>query len=399
MDESIKWIKNTMPKSQLAGLDLVITKEETEKAGKFHKSIPGYCATPLAELHQLSQHYLLKNIFVKDESFRFGLNAFKVLGASYAMACYLAQRLGANIEDLSYQNLVSSETRKCLGDITFYSATDGNHGRAVAWTAKQLGQKSVIYMPKGSSNTRLQNILEFGAKASITEMNYDDAVRYAKQQADLHGGVVVQDTAWEGYEEIPQWIMQGYTTLIAEALEQMTEKPTHVFLQAGVGSFASSVQGYLTGLYGEKAPTVVVVESDQANCYYRSAVAGDGRACFTGGDMLTLMAGLACGEPNTISFELLKTHSQFFVSCPDWVTAFGMRILGNPLGADTRIISGESGAVGMGLLAAIMEEDSLWNFKEALNLNEDSIVLLVSTEGDTDPGSYRDIVWRCKNHY
>ena len=115
--------------------------------------------------------------------------------------------------------------------------------------------------------------------------------------------------------------------------------------------------------------------------------------------MLTLMAGLACGEPNTISFELLKTHSQFFASCPDWVTAYGMRILGNPLGADKRIISGESGAVGMGLFAAVMEEDSLRNFKEELKLNEHSSVLLISTEGDTDPDSYRDIVWRCKNHY
>lgn len=399
MGQEIKWLRNNMPKSSIPNIDKVIRNEETQKTKKFHESIPGYKPTPLAKLNSLAKYLGVKRIYVKDESYRFGLNAFKVLGASYAMAKYMAKRLNKNIEELSFEYLTSEEVRTQLGDITFYSATDGNHGRAVAWMAKQLGQKAVIYMPKGSSETRLNNILAVGAQASITEMNYDEAVRYAKHQADLNNGVVIQDTAWEGYEEIPVWIMQGYSTLAAEALEQIDEKITHVFLQAGVGSFASGIQGYLTSLYGKNAPVVVIVESDKADCYYQSAAAGDGNAHFATGDMLTLMAGLACGEPNTVSFELIKTYSQFFASCPDWVSAYGMRILGNPLEGDIRVKSGESGAVGMGLLASVMEDNNLADFKSALNLDENSKILIISTEGDTDPKCYRDVVWRCKNEY
>lgn len=399
MGKEIKWIRNNLPKSLIPNIDKVITNEDTRKSKKFHESIPGYKPTPVANLSNLAEYLGVKQIYVKDESYRFGLNAFKVLGASYAMAKYMAQRLNKNIEELSFEYLTGEEVRKQLGEITFYSATDGNHGRAVAWMAKQLGQKAVIYMPKGSSETRLNNILAVGAQASITEMNYDEAVRYAKDQADLNNGVVIQDTAWEGYEEIPVWIMQGYSTLAAEVLEQINEKITHVFLQAGVGSFASGIQGYLTSLYGEDAPVVVIVESDKADCYYQSAAAGDGTAHFVTGDMLTLMAGLACGEPNTVSFEIIKTHSKFFASCPDWVSAYGMRILGNPLDGDVRVKSGESGAVGMGLLASVMEDNKLADFRSALNLDENSKVLIISTEGDTDPKCYRDVVWRCKNEY
>ncbi|MEG0578406.1 MAG: diaminopropionate ammonia-lyase, partial [Niameybacter sp.] len=259
----------------------------------------------------------------------------------------------------------------------------------------KLGQKAVVFMPKGSQTIRLQNIQKEGATATIETVNYDECVRLATAAAcQTPGGVVVQDTAWEGYTEIPSWIMQGYGTMVKEALEQLGQKPTHVFVQAGVGSLAGAVIGYIANHFVEGGIQMVVVEASEAACLYNSAVAGDGRIRIVTGDMPTIMAGLACGEPNTISWEILKNHTHYFVSCPDWVAAKGMCILGAPLKGDPRVISGESGAVTLGFLASVMEEETLKPLKEHLGLNEESIVLLFSTEGDTDPEHYRQIVWQ-----
>jgi diaminopropionate ammonia-lyase len=339
----------------------------------------------------------IAGLFLKDESFRFGLKAFKVLGASYAVARHLSKRLGIDVSQLDRSKLVSPEIRKQIGDITFVTATDGNHGRGVAWTARQLKQKAVVYMPRGSSPTRLANIQAEGANATIIEGNYDDAVRLAAQGAREHGWVVVQDTAWQGYEEIPTWIMQGYGTIAAESIEQLCrlgiKKPTHIFLQAGVGSFAAAIQGYFANLFGNERPVTAIVEPTPADCFYRSAVANDGNPRIVTGEMTTIMAGLACGEPSRIAWELLRDYSDVFISCPDWVAAKGMRMLGNPLHDDPRVISGESGAVTTGLLAALMKSDYLEDARAALGLDQNSRVLLISTEGDTDPAKYRSIVW------
>ena len=394
----VKWIKNNMPSNDNLVLTDYINENYANVALDFHKTVKGYEKTPLYTLDALAKTLGLGKIYVKDESKRFGLNAFKVLGAGFAMAKYLAKKLGKDVSQVTYEELVSEDTKKKLGDITFYSATDGNHGRAVAWFASKLGQKARIYMPKGSSVTRLNNILATGAYAEITDMNYDDTVRFVSGLAKENGGVMVQDTAWEGYEEIPVWIMQGYSAMAVEIMEDLKEIPTHIFIQAGVGSFASAIQGYFTAVYKEKAPIVTIFESDVADCYYSSALAGDGRARFVSGDMQTLMAGLACGEPNTVSFEIIKNYSAFFASCDDYVSALGMRILGNPKGNDHKIISGESGAGTSGMLYTIMKDPKYYDFKEALGLNEDSRVLLISSEGDTDPERYYRIVWEGKNN-
>jgi diaminopropionate ammonia-lyase len=397
MGRKILWKENEMSlKSDKTNIEF-LGKEEINKARKFHESFPEYSKTPLVKLDHLAKDLGLAGVYVKDESHRFGLNAFKVLGGSYAMAKYLAQKLGMDISELSYEKLTSDEVREKLGEITFVTATDGNHGRGVAWTARQLKQKSVVYMPKGSSFIRLKNIQAEGSEASITDMNYDDAVRLAAENAEKHGWVVVQDTAWDGYEEIPTWIMQGYGTMASEALEQLkedgVERPTHIFVQAGVGSLAGAVQGYFASMFGENCPTTVIVEADEAACLYKSAVANDGQPRNVGGDMPTIMAGLACGEPNTIGWKVLRDYSSAFVSCPDWVAARGMRLLGNPLKGDKRVISGESGAVTAGLISAIMTRDDMQDIKAALKLDENSRVLLFSTEGDTDPIRYREIAW------
>lgn len=395
--EKILWKLNTLPKTDKEGCIEFLSREEVSKAKKFHESFSEYDKTPLVELDNLAKKVGLKGIYLKDESYRFGLNAFKVLGGSFAMGRYLADKLGEDIKDLPYEKLTSDEVREKLGDITFVTATDGNHGRGVAWTANRLKQKSVVYMPKGSSLQRLNNIKAEGADASITDLNYDDAVRLAAKYADEHNGLMVQDTAWEGYEKIPAWIMQGYGTMALEALDQLNAikviKPTHIFVQAGVGSLAGAVQGFFASEFGEECPKTIIVESNLADCFYKSAIADDGEARFVGGDMQTIMAGLACGEPNTIGWEVLKNHSTAFISCPDWVSAKGMRILGNPLKGDEKVTSGESGAVTTGLLYEIMTNEDYKDLKEALELNENSRVLLFSTEGDTDPEKYREIVW------
>jgi diaminopropionate ammonia-lyase len=398
MNNSIKWKENLLPKTDKDKCIEFLSKEEIEKAKRFHESFEQYSKTPLVELQELSKHIGVKGIYLKDESYRFGLNAFKVLGGSFAMAKYMAKRLKRDISELPYKKLISEEIRNELGEVTFVTATDGNHGRGVAWTANQLQQKSVVYMPKGSSTVRLNNIRAEGAEASITDMNYDDAVRLAAKYAKENNGVMVQDTAWEGYEEIPAWIMQGYGTMALEAIEQLNdrgvEKPTHIFLQAGVGSMAGGVQGVFASIYGENAPITTIVESNLADCIYKSAAAGDGQPRDVGGDMQTIMAGLACGEVNTIGWDILKNHSSMFVSSPDWVAANGMRILGNPIKGDKQVISGESGAVTTGLLIEIMTNYNYKELRNKLKLDENSRVLLISTEGDTDPYKYKNIVWQ-----
>ncbi|MGN0301969.1 MAG: diaminopropionate ammonia-lyase [Anaerotardibacter sp.] len=368
-----------------------------QKACEFHKSFPDYAITPLASLDALAQKLGVARIWVKDESYRFGLNAFKVLGGSYAIGRYLAGQLGKDISELPYETLISPQTKEELGDITFIAATDGNHGRGVAWTAQQLRQKSVIYMPKGSSPERLTNIQALGSDAQITDLNYDDAVRLANTHAEEHGWVVVQDTSWENYEEIPGWIMEGYTTMALEASKQILhnfpgEKPTHLFLQAGVGAMAGAVTGFFSQLYGKDRPRIIIVEPNNADCLYQTAHANDGELHFVTGDLDSIMAGLCCGEPCSIGWNVLKDHADYFVSVPDEIAEKGMRLLGKPLGSDPRVISGESGAVTTGFVAELLENPELAWFKEELGLDENSHVLCFSTEGDTDKENYQKIL-------
>lgn len=376
------------PDISFLGLDMA------GKVNAYHKSFPMYEETPLRELKNLAKKLGVEDIYVKDESFRFGLNAFKVLGGSYAIGSYIATKLGKNIEELPYEKMVSEEIRKELGEVTFISATDGNHGRGVAWTANQLKQRSVIYMPKGSAAERLANIKAEGAQASITEYNYDDAVRLADKDAKENGWVLVQDTSWEGYEEIPTHIMQGYTTLAYEIYQQLgNKKPTHVFLQAGVGSFASAVTGFLADVYGEDKPIITIVEPNAAACIFKTMKAADGKIHPVTGDMNTIMAGLACGEPVTVGIDILRNYAEYYVSCPDYVAADGMRVLSSPVKGDERIISGESGAAAFGLGYEILTDAKLAEWKQKLCIDETSVLLFISTEGDTDKENYERIIW------
>ncbi len=397
MTDGLKWTVNHVPGSDDKFLDLM-SEENVTKANEFHKSFPQYSVTPLQKLSALASYLGVKGIYCKDESYRFGLNAFKVLGGSYAMGRYIAKELGRDISQLPYNVLSSDKLREEFGQATFFTATDGNHGRGVAWAAKRLGQKAVVRMPKGTTKTRFDNIAKEGAEVTIEEVNYDDCVRMAAAEAaKTEHGIIVQDTAWAGYEEIPSWIMQGYGTLVLEADKQLKEngvdRPTHVFVQAGVGSLAGAVVGYFAHKYKENPPVMVVCEASAADCLYRSAVQADGNLVNVTGDLQTIMAGLACGEGNTIGWDILKNHVTVFASCPDWMSAKATRIYANPLENDPHIISGESGSVPLGLAYTALHDEDAKDLKEALKLNENSNILVISTEGDTDPVRYREIVW------
>ena len=256
MNESFKAVHRSHESTGLSDVKR-FGYENAKKVQAFHASFPEYTPTPLVNLGGLAGELGLGSVYVKDESYRFGLNAFKVLGGSYAIGSYIAGRLGMDISELPYEKLVSDEVRAKLGEITFVTATDGNHGRGVAWTANRLKQKAVVYMPQGSALERLHNIQALGADASITDLNYDDAVRLANEGAEKYGWVMVQDTAWEGYEDIPAWIMQGYTTMALEAVQQLeqirAQRPTHIFLQAGVGALSGGLTGFFADLYGDES--------------------------------------------------------------------------------------------------------------------------------------------------
>lgn len=393
-----KWKMNTMPKSDDKNLP-IMSLEEVEKAKKFHKSFPEYSETPLVDLKMMAKHLGLSKVCVKDESYRFGLNAFKVLGGSYAIGKHIADELNKDIKDVDYKYLTSEKLKSDLGNVvTFFSATDGNHGKGVAWAANKLGQKCVIYMPKGSTLRRLNAIKAENAVATIEEFNYDDCVRKAAEESKkVPHSVVVQDTAWAGYEKIPSWIMQGYGTMAAEAADEFKERPTHVFVQAGVGSLAGAVVGYFTNRFKDNPPKFIVVETSVADCLYKGAVKDTGEIEKVGGDMDSIMAGLCCGEPNITSWDILRNHTTCFVSAEDNVTRLGMRVLAAPIKGDSAITSGESGAVPFGTLFAIMTDDKYKDLKNELDLNENSKVLLFSTEGNTDPERYENIVWGGKD--
>lgn len=396
-NEELEFVVNTMPQD---GSDQppLMSEENVLEALTFHRSFPQYSVTPLHKLTELADYLGLGSIYVKDESYRFGLNAFKVLGGSFAMVKYISKRTGIPVSELPYKVLSSKKFKESAGQTTFYSATDGNHGRGVAWSANKLGQKAVIRMPRGSAKTRLNNIRKENADAEILDLNYDESVRYVNEMAKKDpNGVMVQDTAWRGYTDIPSWIMQGYGTLSIEADRQMIadgcEYPTHIFIQAGVGSLAGSVAGYFAEKYKDTKPVICVVEAGAADCLLRSARRGDGKIVRVRGKLDTIMAGLSCGAPCTIGWHILKNHAAGFAGTPDWMSAMGTRIYGVPLDNDPQIVSGESGSVTMGFLYAVMMYKRYDYIKKALKLNKKSRVLLVSTEGNTDPVRFREVVW------
>jgi len=367
-----------------------------DKVHRFHRQIPNYMPTELVSLKRLARAWKLGEIYVKDESTRFNLKAFKVLGGSYALARLICQEMGMRLEDTNYNQLISDEVRQRIGHITLTTATDGNHGRGIAWTAQQLGLKAVIYMPKGAVKSRIENIRSHGASVEVTDLNFDDTVRLASRMAKKNGWHMIQDTSWEGYEKIPLWIMQGYLTMCKEATEQMAElkiAPTHVFIQAGVGAMSGAVVGYLVNKFHDRPPQFIIMEPKNAACIFASAVAGNGKPHAVTGDLGTIMVGLACGEPNLIGWDILRDFPCAYVSCDNYVAANGIRILANPVNGDRVVEAGESGSVGIGLMELLANHTAFKEIKQALDIGPDSKLLFFNTEGATDPVNYQEILW------
>lgn len=379
-----------------------LNEEISNKVRSFHSSIKGYEITPLVSLSNLASKLGIKGIYVKDESYRFNLNAFKSLGGLYAIFKIVCKELKLNDETTTFEDLQEEKIKEQLKDMVFITATDGNHGKGVAYAAHKLGCKSVVLMPKGTVDVRAEAIRNIGnSDVTITDLNYDDAVRKAAKLASENNWYLVQDTAWSEYEDIPNFITQGYTTMANEVYDQLQEygieKPTHLFLQAGVGSMAGGVLGYFANKYKGNPPLTTIVEPKNVACIYKSALFNDSKPHGVTGDLHTIMAGLNCGEPNTATYPILRDFASYYAACDDYVTARGMRLMASPLGNDKKIISGESGAVGLGLLSLIMEKDDLKEIRQDMNLNSDSIVLIFSTEGNTDPIGYNEIIYDGRN--
>jgi len=360
-----------------------------EAARREITSWPGYAVTPLHDLRGLARALDIGQLRFKDEGGRFGLGSFKALGGAYAvgrlLAGIVARETGAKV---GTRELAAGAFRERVRDITVTCATDGNHGRSVAWGARMFGCKCVIYIHETVSEGRKAAIEAFGAEVVRTPGNYDDAVRQADADARRLGRHVISDTSYEGYMEIPRDVMQGYGLMAEEALQQMGDTmPTHVFLQGGVGGMAAAVCSYFWERADGRRPITVVVEPEKADCLLRSARAGAPVAVH--GELDTIMAGLACGEVSLLAWEILRDGADAFVAVPDQAAIDCMRLLAAAPFDDPRVVAGESAVAG---LAGLIGAAGCAAHRESLRLDANSRVLLFGTEGDTDPVLYRQLV-------
>ncbi len=363
----------------------------------FHRSLPGYEPTPLRELPDLAFRLGLGAVLVKDESERFGIKAFKALGASYAVYRFLKKQWQSRFrEPFNAARFQDRQSLARLGPFTFCAATDGNHGRAVAWTAKQLGQRAVIYMPADSVPARVENIRGEGADVVLVEGNFDTCVERCAADAARNGWQAISDTAYAGYREIPGWILLGYTSIFAE-LESILHQPERpavdaVILPAGVGGLAAAGAFYYAKHYGPRRPFLICVEPLSSDCFLESVRFGKGAALPTRGRQTSIMAGLNCGIPSPLAWPIVRDAMHFFLAISDDWARQAMRRYYHPLGMDSRIVSGESGASGLAALLALTGAEKLAATRPKLPLDQNSRVLLINTEGDTDPENFQKIV-------
>jgi diaminopropionate ammonia-lyase len=342
---------------------------------------PGYAPTPLRDLKGMTGVAVAR---IKDEGLRFGLGSFKALGGAYAVGNLLAAELSRRgvVQSVSAADLASGTFADQTHDIVVTSATDGNHGRSVAWGAQRFHCECVIFVHGTVSPGRVEAIARYGARVVRVPGTYDDAVREAEIRAKMNGWFVVSDTSYPGYLEIPRDVMQGYRLMVDEAADQWVgPPPTHAFIQAGVGGVAAAVSVHLRERFAS-APLLIVVEPKRAACLFESARSGT--ATTVGGDLKTIMAGLACGEPSLLAWQELERAAWAFLAISDEAAANAMRFL-----ADQGIAIGESGGAGLaGLRLAVADPEA----RTALRLSAESRVLLFGTEGVTDPVAYDDIL-------
>ena len=361
------------------------SKSETDEVFRFHKSLPGYRPTPLISLDNMAKDLGVRQIFIKDEGKRFGLKAFKSLGASYAVYRILKDRSGGSLRP---EEFLTEKGTSQAGDATFCCATDGNHGRAVAWIAKLLERPAVVFMPQGSVTARIEAIESEGAEVIVVKGGYDEAVKRAAERGKEKNVVVVADVGYPGYLQIPRYIQEGYLTIFRETsnqLKKMGEKaPDILFIQSGVGALASAAALFFPD--AENGPALVSVEPTDSACLLHSAEMGDDNPHSVESGGQTIMAGLNCETPSLTAWPTIRNRFDAFISIDDTFAVEAMRLL-----AREGIVSGESGGAGLAALLAIQRERPDLMGKD-LFIKSDKRILLINTESDTDPEGYERIV-------
>ncbi len=356
----------------------VISLAEHARAAAEIRSWPGYQATPLHSLPGLARELEVGALWLKDESGRFGLGSFKALGGAYGVLRVLERELGDDRDRLAHTLIVAT-------------ATAGNHGRSVAWGARTQGCRCVVYLPEHTTDRRMAEIAAFGAETVRVGGTYDEAVALAEQEARRNGWHVVSDTSYQGYREVPRWVMQGYSVMVDEILGQTPdrERPTHVFLQAGVGGLAAAVCGHFWELDGAERPTLTVVEPVEADALYQSALAG--APSQASGSLQTLMGCLACRETSPLAWTVLEPGIDAFMTIDDERVEPLMRRLGDRRDGGPPVVAGESGVAGLAAAEAVAADPSM---RSALGMGANARVLVIISEGATDPDAYERIVGR-----
>lgn len=323
-----------------------------------------YEATPLHSLPALADQGGLAAVYCKDEGSRFGLGSFKALGGAYAVAL-----------------MVDGEDKA----VTVSCATEGNHGRSVAWGAQRAGVPCMIFLHEKVSAARELAIAQYGARIIRVPGSYDDAVRECARVSEENNWQIISDTTWEGYQDVPKLVMAGYSVLAQEVSEALKQPPTHVFLQAGVGGMAAALIACFSRCWQEASIRYVIVEPRDAACLQASARAG-GAYRTTPGPFNTITAGLACGEPSRDVLPLIYEGSHMMLALDDHAIKYAMKQYADPIGSDPKIVSGASGAAGLAGLQTVLNTPVL---REQLGLDRQSRVLLINTENDTDPQAYQ----------
>lgn len=371
-----------------AALDSILSRTMAEEALGEISSWPGYAPTPLLELKPLANALDLGSILYKDEGHRLGLGSFKALGGAYAVMCFAAARL----EEMTGTRPSLSDIRKgayaeALRSVTVATATDGNHGRSVAWGAQMAGCQCKIFIHAEVSAGRKAAMEAFGAEVIRIDGDYDASVHRCAEEAAAHGWQIISDTSYEGYMDIPRTVMAGYSVLASEAIAQADAPPTHIFVQAGVGGVAAAVLARFWQEYGANHPHVIVVEPDRAACVFESA--RQGRAMTVPISEETIMAGLSCGEVSLLAWEILSRGAADFVTIGEEGVGPAMRLLASGRASDAPITAGESAVPGLiALVGAAARQD----LRQILRLGPDSRILVIGCEGATDPEIYHRIV-------
>lgn len=370
-------------------LKVIASLDKSTIAVKEISQWPGYRPTALHSLSSLAADLGVAKIYYKDESQRFHLKSFKALGGAYAVARQLQNKVAEVTGSTpTIEDLLNKKHDDIVSQIVISCATDGNHGRSVSWGCQMFGCQCVIYIHRDVSQGRQQAMEALGASVNRITGNYDESVKQADTDAKLHGRIIVSDTSYEGYMEIPKDVALGYTVLLAESVEQMNgEIPTHVFIPGGVGGLASAVCAYFWELWGDRRPRFIIVEPVNANCLQESAKAGN--PVVVEGDHDTLMAGLACGEVSALAWEILKTGANDFMTINEEAVPVTMKLLAEGFNGDPSIEAGESAVAGLAALITACSDNEM---KGRLGLDDSSRVYILGTEGATDPEVYNQLI-------